>query len=359
MGFYHFSADPSAVPKVKGLPGIINNIQKGYMMAQLPEKMKRQRQSESLKNEFLQAKIKDINNPASRFTGDSANAYNLERIRQASMQDPSLKPYYDRVSQQYNQKMQSIKDTGDWRRGLSQSMMYRSASPLGKLSLEKSEIDAGFLPHTNRTQKLSPSKQKNMKERYGLMTYKVSTDANVRQKIGYVTNLDATLSRIDPEKLTQYSGEVGSIESFINKAASSVGAETKNYDEYLRNVTSATLAAKQLRQFLGDSIQPHAAKKLEALTNPSTWTKNPKQAKMQLKEFMDVYKKESQTYRDLANHPSIYQDNNMSQSQQYRPSSSQGNGYYSQPQPQPQSNDHDYGSLTLEELQILAERGHL
>lgn len=49
-----FTADPNSVPKVNGLPGLINGIQKGMMMAQLPEKMRNERQQSKLSLEKAQ-----------------------------------------------------------------------------------------------------------------------------------------------------------------------------------------------------------------------------------------------------------------------------------------------------------------
>lgn len=55
MGYYpDFSADPNSVPKVNGMPGIIEGIQKGYMLAQLPEKMRNERQQMRLSTEKAQ-----------------------------------------------------------------------------------------------------------------------------------------------------------------------------------------------------------------------------------------------------------------------------------------------------------------
>lgn len=55
MAFYtDFSADPNSVPKLNGLPGIIDNIQKGYMLAQLPEQVRNQRAQMRLATEKAQ-----------------------------------------------------------------------------------------------------------------------------------------------------------------------------------------------------------------------------------------------------------------------------------------------------------------
>lgn len=54
VAYTDFSADPNSVPKINGLPGIIDNIQKGYMLAQLPEKMRNEREQTRLATERAQ-----------------------------------------------------------------------------------------------------------------------------------------------------------------------------------------------------------------------------------------------------------------------------------------------------------------
>lgn len=353
VAYTDFSADPNSVPKINGLPGILENIQKGAVMAQLPQQLRNQRENEQLKNQYLQAQVNDLSNPASKFTGDMANAYNLERLRQNSESDPSLKSYYDATKQQYDADIQQKKELADWRKSLIGNAPYRNATNLGKMGLDLNDIKAGFLPNTNRQTRLTPEQQTKLTNQYELAKQKYINDQQTRQKIAYSTNLDTTLGRIDPDKLTQYSGGLGGLQKLGNKVLSNVGLETQNYDDYTTNVTDATLAAKQLRQFLGDSIQPSAAKKLEALTNPESWTKNPKQAKAQFQEFLKTYNKESQTYRRMANDPSIYGENG---DPYYAPSEQAGPSYYP-----PDANNNpmsaDLSGYSDEELQRIAMGG--
>jgi hypothetical protein len=344
VAYTDFSADPNSVPKINGLPGIIDNIQKGYMLAQLPEQVRNERAKQRLDNQYKQAQIDNLNNPGSQFTGDMANAYNLERLHQQTQQDPSLEPYYNTTKQQYDADLQQKRDLAAWRLKLSETAPYRGATNLGKLELERQEIESGYLPHSNGKTRLTPEQQRNMLNKNELMIYKITGDPKTREKIGYSTNLDTTLGKINPDKLTQYSGFFGGLQKQVNKVLSNFDLESQNYDDYTTNVTDAALAAKQLRQFLGDSIQPAAAEKLDALTNPETWSKNPKQAKAQLQEFLNTYKQEAQTYRRMANDPSIY----------YGQGEEQGNEYYPADQaPAPQ----DLSTYSDEELQRIAMGG--
>lgn len=44
-----FTADPNSVPKINGLPGLIDSVQKGYQLSQLPDQLKMQQQLQAAK----------------------------------------------------------------------------------------------------------------------------------------------------------------------------------------------------------------------------------------------------------------------------------------------------------------------
>jgi hypothetical protein len=54
IAYPNYQADPNSVPKINGLPGIIDGIQKGYMLAQLPEKLRNEREQTRLSTERAQ-----------------------------------------------------------------------------------------------------------------------------------------------------------------------------------------------------------------------------------------------------------------------------------------------------------------
>lgn len=54
VAYTDFSADPNSVPKINGLPGILENIQKGAVMAQLPQQLRNQREQMRLATEKAQ-----------------------------------------------------------------------------------------------------------------------------------------------------------------------------------------------------------------------------------------------------------------------------------------------------------------
>jgi len=337
-----FRADPNAVPQLKGLPTFVESLQKGYMMAQLPSQMRMQRaqqQADLLRtqqqnyyypiqqqqaldegaqrmqyypqqqqdiHDMNQARIGQEQNPGATFTGDIGNAYNLQKLKDQAQKDPSLMPYYLAAKNAQDRQIQSQNSLMDYRNLLGETAPQRYASSLGKLAREQSDVNAGYLPGSNRQEQISPEEQQQLSGQYGLATLKTTTDPAIRQKNLYAQNIDKTLATIDPQTLTSYSGLSGQAAQAGQQIASQFGKESKNYDEYLKNVTSATLAAKQIRQFLGDSVQPSEQKDLADLANPSTWKKNPKQAQSQFNRFVQIYQNERGTYTGALQNQNAY-----------------------------------------------------
>lgn len=56
-----FRADPNAVPQINGWPGVINSIQKGYQLAQLPQQMKMQQMLQAAQLQKYQAETEGQN----------------------------------------------------------------------------------------------------------------------------------------------------------------------------------------------------------------------------------------------------------------------------------------------------------
>lgn len=366
-----FRADPNAVPQLKGLPTFVESLQKGYQMAQLPEQMRMQRamqqqqlqkgamdnyymplksqadlaqsaaatQGQQLQNQYYpqdeagkqalmsaqaaqaNAAAQKSNDPSVKFTGDVENAYNLQALKDAAAKDPSKLPYYEAALGAYNQGQTNAKSLNDYRQVLMQTAPARSSSALGKLTREQQDVTDGYLPGSNRQTKLNPVQQSQLAGQYGLATLKNTTDAAIRQKNLYSQNIDKTLATIDPNVLTQYSGLIGGSKKSGQEALSQIGKESPAYDAYLQNTTSAALAAKQIRQFLGDSVQPAEQKDLADLANPSTWKKNPKQAKAQFDRFVQIYQNEKGTYTGALQSPGVYtgQQQNAPQQQPTQP----------------------------------------
>lgn len=135
---------------------------------------------------------------------------------------------------------------------------------------------------------------------------KKTTDPQARAKLLYAANIDKTLAQIDPDALTQYAGFAGSLEKLAQEGLAPFSKESKNYDNYQSNVSLTKLLAKQVRQFYGDSIRPTVAKGLKELSNPATWKDNPKLAKKKYNTFVNLLRRETQTYRSAMKAPGIY-----------------------------------------------------
>jgi len=146
---------------------------------------------------------------------------------------------------------------------------------------------------------------------YSLERQKMTSDAQARNRNLFATNIEKTLSYIDPKALTQYGGGLGSVEKWGQKGLSSIGKESKNYDNYRASLDAVKLLTKQIRQFYGDSIQPTVQENLEALNNPATWSVNPKLAERLFHQTTDILKNELGTYRSALRTPKAYEETQM------------------------------------------------
>lgn len=132
---------------------------------------------------------------------------------------------------------------------------------------------------------------------------KKTTDAAIRNKIPYAENVKITLDSIDPNMLVQYSGPEGTAKWGVDVLKAALGNPPPEFMEYQKALTSAKTLSKQLRQFWGDSIQPSATDKIDQLTNPSHWSKNPQVALQQFNQLKQITEQELQTFRDAGTSP--------------------------------------------------------
>jgi len=315
----NFNADPQSVPKINGLPGVVDSVQKGYAMALLPEKMRQdaalrqakltqtQQQNEyypaqqEAMNAYRDAQAQklqqDANNPGLKFSGDVRNAYQLQRLKEMAAKDPSLQPYYESAQEAYSNKEAAQKSLIDYRGVLTDTADKRYSSPLAKLYAEMADVRDGFRPGTGRTDRLTPEEQDKLTNQYNLDIQKKTTDADLRKRVMFAGNIEKSLESIDPKILTQYSGIKGGAELERQKALSQFGKQSPEYDAYLNSVQAAALTAFQASQFWGKSIDYREQENLRALANPSTWDKNPTQALNQFKTTMKIIGKETNNYK--------------------------------------------------------------
>lgn len=241
-------------------------------------------------------------------SGEAKDAYALEMLRQNLGEDH---PTYKRALDAYNLNQNYQKGLIDYRQSLSESAPKRVATPLGKLEIERHEVEQGFAPGTNGTVRLNNDEQKTLLDKYNLQEQKIISDYQTRQKVLASSNIDKTIESIDPKSLVQYAGLPGTVKKGIEEGKASFGNESKEYKEYTNNLSKVKLLAHQVRQFYGDSIQPQMTQAIELMVNPATWKNNPNIALANYNAVIDILRKETQTYGESLRSTKEFQHNNM------------------------------------------------
>lgn len=234
--------------------------------------------------------------PFARLAGPAREAYSLEILKNQLGEDS---PAYQGAKQQYELQQQTQQGLNDYRQGLTDTILKRTSSNIGKLGQEQADVEAGFEPNTNRLHQISPDRQQELLGQYALAKQKAVTDTDTRKKTLFASNIDKTIDSIDKKDLTRYAGLKGLAE-LKNQEAKSIlkpGSESEDYKKYLESSNKAQLLAKQVRQFYGDSIQPAILQQLQKLSNPATWRNNPEIAGRLFDSFTNLLKQETGTYR--------------------------------------------------------------
>ncbi len=252
-------------------------------------------------------------NPFNRLSGVARDAYSIEILKDKLGEDS---PAYQAAKSQYDLEQQSTQGLNDYRKQLSNTMLKRSSSNLGKLSQEEADVEAGYEPNTNRLHQISPERQMELSGQYALTKQKASTDADTRKKVLFASNIDKTINAIDVKDLTKYAGIEGGLKLKQEeaKAATNPGSESESFKRYSEASNKAQLLAKQVRQFYGDSIQPSMLQQLQKLSNPATWKTNPELATRLFKSFTGLLKQETGTYRGALRNTNEFRGGNSSKS---------------------------------------------
>lgn len=189
---------------------------------------------------------------------------------------------------------------------LNATQYNRGLTGISKKYDELRSIQDGKFPGTNDP--LSPDQQSQMTNSIMLGLVKETTDPKTREKLINANNMNITLDSVDPKKLTYYSGIEG---QFVDKPLDAIlegsGEGSQEYKDYIQEVNKANFAAKQMRQYLGDSIQPSAQAKLDKLTKPEAWNVSPETAQKNFEFMRELYKQESQTLVRALTDPTLYQ----------------------------------------------------
>lgn len=201
----------------------------------------------------------------------------------------------NKETQWYDRKAQSELDTNQIKNQMTNAQLpyagllsMKNLSPVGK-SYAEPLVLGNMLPGADKN---------SIQDNYDLYRQKVTTDQDTRKRNLYSTNIEKTISNINPDDLFQYSGAGGALSKKFEEAAAPFGKQTKNYESYLKSKQAAQLLATQVRQFYGDSIKPEMLQRLEALTNPEAAGIDSKTAKILFKQTQNILSQEMGTYRD-------------------------------------------------------------
>jgi hypothetical protein len=148
---------------------------------------------------------------------------------------------------------------------------------------------------------------------YQLLRQKGVTDPDTRKRNLFATNIEKTLDQINVDNLVKYSGVVGGASKIGQQVADAFSKSSPEYKEYKKASKTAEFLATQVRQFYGDSIQPEMIKRLESLTNPTSWATSPELAKALFNQTKGILGMEMQTYRDALKTTKAYQKQESSE----------------------------------------------
>ena len=251
-------------------------------------------------------------------SGDVANAMYVEQLK---AQYGENDPRYLQAKAAHDMALAGHQSLMDYRTQLSNLAPYRAATAEEKLAAAargKGVLNGGLsgeLPTGGagpNGQKISAGMvsgedghviSEDEARVYNQALGKKTTDAAIRNKIPYAKNVKITMDSIKPESLVQYSGPQGQGKFMIDSLKAAMGNPPPEYMEYQKALTSAKTLSKQLRQFWGDSIQPSATDKIDQLTNPSHWSKNPEVALQQFNQLKQITDQELETFNKAGTSP--------------------------------------------------------
>lgn len=234
--------------------------------------------------------------------GDIANIAWVEQ----QLNDPNVSTEFkDKLRIALQDKQEHIEAGTERTNVLNETQDNRAKrSPIAQIHYDIGEVNKGVMPGTK--DKITPEQQTRLVNDLTLSAIKNVTDPKTREKLINASNMNITLGAINSDNLTQYSGAEGQVNKIADSILESAGAGSEDYKKYQRELVKATAAAKQMRQYLGDSIQPSAQEKLTQLTNPSAWNVSPKLAKENFEFMRDLFKKETQTLVRAATDPTLF-----------------------------------------------------
>lgn len=254
-------------------------------------------------------------NAALHPSGDVANAMYVEQLKNQYGEND---PRYLEAKRAHDLALAGHQSLMDYRTNLSNLAPYRAATAEEKLAAAargRGVLNGGLrgeLPTGSGGQRIQAGMvsgddghviSEDEARVYNQALGKKTTDAAIRNKIPYAENVKITLDSIVPESLVQYSGPAGQGKYLVDTLKAAMGNPPPEFMEYQKALTSAKTLSKQLRQFWGDSIQPAATDKIDQLTNPSHWNKNPQVALQQFNQLKQITDQELRTFKKAGTSP--------------------------------------------------------
>jgi len=108
---------------------------------------------------------------------------------------------------------------------------------------------------------------------------------------------------VDPEVADAYEREKGAVDRLNDEYKAQKGQAPERFKEFQDSMTAAEILADQVRSFYGTSVQPSIIKRLEKLTNPSSWIKTPEIAEQNFNALVKILKSEGETYKESVRSP--------------------------------------------------------
>jgi hypothetical protein len=350
------------------LPTQMQNLEQGQQLKNalsslqinaFPQELANLTQSDKLKNALMQAQTQRLIQQANSPTGGQNPGGLIGQglaVQQIVNKYGANSPQAQIAQQAYltSLKSQQAKTALDF--GLVAGMPRRYASPTGKLQMEEANEQQGLPPAyipgistsspasnlgqsapnqaigsqimpnqanlvtqnaqgggqiapilTQNVQQQNPQQQNLNQTQLALL--KNISDPATRQKILYADNIEKTIGMINPDDLTQYAGAPGALELKKQQALAPFGLESPNYDRYQNALALTKLLAQHVRQFKGDSIVPSETAAWQNMTNPTSWSSNPKLAKQQYETLVANLQKEMPVFRSGLTNPQVYTAN--------------------------------------------------
>lgn len=262
-------------------------------------------------NQMRQAQFGNLQGPA-------AKLFSIKMLeQQLGADDPTVKAAKEELELEH----ESQRLTNARNRVLNDTAYQRMSTPDAKRLFEEREVEAGYAPGTMMSQdpiRLTPEQQQEYKGQMVQQRKIKSTDSNARQKELVAENLDQTGDLIDVDSLVKFSGAQGGIAKKLEQGKSLIGKESEAYKTFQENMVRAEVWADQIRNYFGGSVSPSMTKRLEELTNPSSWQRSPEAAKRNFLALKELLKIESQTYKKAAN-PGMHEQAAQLMSQGQKP----------------------------------------